>query len=70
MQSIDQEQLGLITRALISIFQNFIKIEATQEHHLKPLKEMIIEAANSLIKFFVAKADVFSLEQSFLGVLL
>jgi hypothetical protein len=64
----DSETLSLVSRALVSIFQNFIKIEESNIDHLKPLKPMIEDATCKFIEFYFRQGQTFSLENSFISV--
>lgn len=57
-------------KALISIFQNFIKVKDTTHDHLKIQREMIIDAAIKVLTFFYQKGDTFSIEKHQIGVLI
>lgn len=64
------DNLELVTKALISIFQNFIKVVETNHDHLKPQREMIIGAAQRVVKFYYTKGDTFSLDSHHMDVLM
>lgn len=61
--------LELVIKALISIFQNFIKIKETNHDHLKELREMIISSAIKVLDFFYRKGDTFEIQNHQIGVL-
>ena len=70
MELSDSEHLSLVTRALISIFQNFIRINETNYDHLKPLRNMVVEAGVKVINFYYLKGDTFEMEAPFMDVLM
>ena len=69
METSDSEHLNLVTHALVSMFQNFIKINETNHDHLKKLREMVVDSAIRMLRFFYHKGDTFEIEESYLEVI-
>lgn len=64
------DHLELVTKALVSIFQNFIKVVDTNHDHLKPKRDMIIDAANRMLKFFYEKGNTFVIDSHHMDVIM
>lgn len=69
METSDSEQLQLVAVALVAIFQNFVKIKETNHDHLKLLREMVVDAAVRVLRFYYSKGDTFEIEESYLAVI-
>jgi hypothetical protein len=69
METSDSENLQVVTNALISMFQNFIKINETNHDHLKEMREMVVSSAIRVLKFYYDKGDTFEIEPSYLEVI-
>lgn len=69
METSDIEHLKLVASALISMFQNFIKINETNHDHLKKLREMVVDSAIRMLRFYYQKGDTFVIEDHYLDVI-
>ena len=59
----------LVAKALISIFQNFIKIEETTHDHLKGLQDLVIDSSIDMLRFYYRKGDTFEIQEVDLAVI-
>lgn len=64
------DHLELVTKSLISIIQNFIKVVDTNHDHLKPKRNMIIDAAQKIVTFYYNKGDTFVIDSHHMDVLM
>jgi hypothetical protein len=64
------DNLEMVSKALASIFQNFIKVLDTNHDHLKPKRDMIVEAAQRIVKFYYDKGDTFVISRHHIDVLM
>ena len=70
METSDSDNLNLVTNSLISIFQNFIKVNETTYDYLKKQREMIVDFAIKMLRFYYQKGDTFEMDDSYLDVIM